>query len=81
MAFVAGMATTSSFGMVKLQSIPSISAKGKTGLKLMSVRARAGSFKTGGAGVLERPSLDQSEFDPSSQVLEGTLQFLVFLFN
>ncbi|KAB2062303.1 hypothetical protein ES319_A10G144600v1 [Gossypium barbadense] len=71
MAFVAGMETTSSFGMVKLHSIPSVSAKGKTGLKLMSVKVRADSFKTGGAGVLERPSFDQSQFDPSSQALEG----------
>ncbi|PPS10561.1 hypothetical protein GOBAR_AA10084 [Gossypium barbadense] len=65
-----GMETTSSFGMVKLHSIPSVSAKGKTGLKLMSVKVRADSFKTGGAGVLERPSFDQSQFDPSSQALE-----------
>lgn len=40
------------------------------GLKVMSVKARFGSSK-GGAGVLERPSFDQSQFDPSTQVLEG----------
>lgn len=35
------------------------------------VEARFGSFKTGGAGVLDKPALDQSQFDPSPQVLEG----------
>ncbi|KAJ6903348.1 hypothetical protein NC651_020752 [Populus alba x Populus x berolinensis] len=29
------------------------------------------SFTKGGPGVLERPTFDQSQFDPSSQVLEG----------
>lgn len=35
------------------------------------VEARFGTFKTGGAGVLEKPGFDQSQFDPSTQVLEG----------
>ncbi|KAG9442321.1 hypothetical protein H6P81_018175 [Aristolochia fimbriata] len=36
----------------------------------VSATARFGSLK-GGAGVLERPSFDQSQFDPSTQVQEG----------
>ncbi|ESR50733.1 hypothetical protein CICLE_v10032846mg [Citrus x clementina] len=35
------------------------------------VEARFGTFKTGGAGVIEKPGFDQSQFDPSTQVLEG----------
>ncbi|XP_076894997.1 ATP-dependent Clp protease adapter protein CLPS2, chloroplastic-like [Bidens hawaiensis] len=35
-----------------------------------SLKARFGSSK-GGAGVLERPSFDQSQFDPATQVQEG----------
>lgn len=35
------------------------------------VEARFGTFKTGGAGVIEKPAFDQSQFDPSTQVLEG----------
>ncbi|XP_071695603.1 ATP-dependent Clp protease adapter protein CLPS2, chloroplastic-like [Rutidosis leptorrhynchoides] len=37
-----------------------------------SSKARFGSsFSRGGANVLERPSFDQSQFDPATQVLEG----------
>ncbi|KAK6266149.1 hypothetical protein QUC31_016986 [Theobroma cacao] len=82
MAVVAGTATTSSFTLVKLQHLPSAptwrksgvgkqNPGGKLGSKFMGVKAKFGSFKSGGAGVLERPSLDQSQFDPSTQVLEG----------
>ncbi|KAE8688381.1 putative gluconokinase-like [Hibiscus syriacus] len=78
MAIVAGLATTSSFAMVKFERNPSAPTTGKLnpaaakmGSKLVAVEARFGSFKTGGAGVLERPSFDQSQFDPSTQVLEG----------
>ena len=39
------------------------------------VEARFGTFKTGGAGVLEKPGFDQSQFDPSTQVLEGKIIF------
>ncbi|KAJ4710360.1 ATP-dependent Clp protease adapter protein ClpS [Melia azedarach] len=35
------------------------------------VVSRFGSFKSGGAGVLEKPAFDQSQFDPFTQVLEG----------
>ena len=31
-------------------------------------------------GVLERPSFDQSQFDPSTQVLEGQIQLLFSCF-
>lgn len=41
-----------------------------------SVKARFGSSK-GGASVLERPSFDQSQFDPATQVQEG----FVFVFQ
>ncbi|XWS35246.1 hypothetical protein CRYUN_Cryun21dG0109500 [Craigia yunnanensis] len=82
MAVVAGTATTSFFTPVKLQRTSSAPISrtfwagnqnpgGKMGLKFMGVKARFGSFKSGGAGVLERPSFDQSQFDPSTQVLEG----------
>ncbi|OMO88193.1 Adaptor protein ClpS, core [Corchorus capsularis] len=82
MAVVAGTATTSSFTLVKLQRPPSPptwrkiwagmgNPGGRMGSKLMGVKARFGSFKTGGAGVLERPNLDLSQFDPSTKVLEG----------
>ncbi|GAV75538.1 hypothetical protein CFOL_v3_19017 [Cephalotus follicularis] len=37
---------------------------------MSSAKARFGSSK-GGAGVLERPTFDQSQFDPTTQVLEG----------
>lgn len=37
------------------------------------VVSRFGSFKSGGAGVLEKPAFDQSQFDPFTQVLEGIL--------
>ncbi|KAI3694098.1 hypothetical protein L1987_77058 [Smallanthus sonchifolius] len=36
-----------------------------------SFKARSGSSKGGGASVLERPSFDQSQFDPATQVQEG----------
>uniref|UniRef100_A0A2P2JB41 Uncharacterized protein LOC105123660 isoform X1 n=1 Tax=Rhizophora mucronata TaxID=61149 RepID=A0A2P2JB41_RHIMU len=42
-----------------------VAAKGRR------ISVKASSSKTGGAGVLERPTFDQSYFDPSSQVLEG----------
>ncbi|XVF84483.1 hypothetical protein PTKIN_Ptkin17bG0040600 [Pterospermum kingtungense] len=82
MAFVAGTATTSSFALLKLQissSAPAprkfwggkLNPRGKMGPKAMAVQARFGAFKSGGAGVLERPSLDQSQFEPTTQVLEG----------
>ncbi|XP_021898233.1 ATP-dependent Clp protease adapter protein CLPS1, chloroplastic-like [Carica papaya] len=49
---------------------------------VVSVRGRSGTSKfarvnanfvpsKGGAGILERPTFDQSQFDPSTQVLEG----------
>lgn len=47
----------------------------------MGVKAKFGSFKSGGAGVLERPSLDQSQFDPSAQVLEGKIRFFFLAFD
>ncbi|XWS13283.1 hypothetical protein CRYUN_Cryun36dG0024200 [Craigia yunnanensis] len=80
MTVVSGTAT---FALVKLQRIPSAPTSrkfwgekvnhpaGKMGSKFMVVKAGYGSFKSGGAGVLERPSFDQSQFDPSTQVLEG----------
>ena len=89
MAVVAGTAT---FAPVKLQRIPSAPTSrkfwggkvnhpaGKMGSKFMVVKARYGSFKSGGAGVLERPSFDQSQFDPSTQVLEGQIQLLFSFF-
>lgn len=40
----------------------------------MAVKARFGSSK-GGAGVLERPKFDQTQFDPSTQLQEGTFFF------
>lgn len=43
------------------------------------VEARFGTFKTGGAGVIEKPGFDQSQFDPSTQVLEGNLFSFFFL--
>ncbi|XP_004297765.1 PREDICTED: uncharacterized protein LOC101299180 [Fragaria vesca subsp. vesca] len=36
----------------------------------MAVKARFGSSR-GGAGVLERPKFDQTQFDPSTQLQEG----------
>ncbi|XVF37841.1 hypothetical protein REPUB_Repub20aG0045800 [Reevesia pubescens] len=80
MAVVAGTGTMWLLPLVKLQRIPAAPSLrklwenqpgGKMGSKVMVVKARFGSFKTGGAGVLERPSFDQSQFDPSTQVLEG----------
>ncbi|XP_039050715.1 ATP-dependent Clp protease adapter protein CLPS2, chloroplastic-like [Hibiscus syriacus] len=84
MAVVAGLAMTSSFVMVNFERNPSAPTTGKLcgangthpsaekmGSRLTGVKAQFGSFKTGGAGVLERPSFDQSQFDPSTQVLEG----------
>ncbi|KAE8728591.1 hypothetical protein F3Y22_tig00004198pilonHSYRG00025 [Hibiscus syriacus] len=83
MAVVAGLAMTSSFVMVNFERNPSAPTTGKLcgangthpsaekmGSRLTGVKAQFGSFKTGGAGVLERPSFDQSQFDPSTQVLE-----------
>ncbi|KAK8663367.1 hypothetical protein V6N13_083189 [Hibiscus sabdariffa] len=81
MAIVPGFATTSPFALVKFQgniSAPTTEnvwvwgAKENHGAtKLMGVKATFASFKTGGAAILERPTLDQSQFDPSTQVLEG----------
>ncbi|KAL4387124.1 hypothetical protein GQ457_09G015440 [Hibiscus cannabinus] len=81
MAIVPGFATTSPFALVKFQgntSAPTAEnvwvwgAKENHGApKLMGVKATFASFKTGGAAILERPTLDQSQFDPSTQVLEG----------
>ncbi|KAL4291639.1 hypothetical protein GQ457_14G000150 [Hibiscus cannabinus] len=86
MAVVAGLPTTMSFALVKFERNPSAPTTGKLwgargthphpaaakmGSKALGVKARFASFKTGGAGVLERPSFDQSQFDPSTQVLEG----------
>ncbi|XP_022761773.1 uncharacterized protein LOC111307798 [Durio zibethinus] len=82
MAVVAGTATTASLTLVKLQCLPSAPSLrkfwggsehpgGKLGVKFMGVKARFGSFESGGAAVLERPSFDQSQFEPSTQVLEG----------
>ncbi|XVE81173.1 hypothetical protein DITRI_Ditri15bG0041500 [Diplodiscus trichospermus] len=83
MAVVAGTAAMSSVALMKLQGVPLAPTSrkiwvgkenhpaGKMGSKFMGVKARFGSFKSGGAGVLERPSFDQSQFDPSTQVLEG----------
>ena len=44
------------------------------------VEARFGTFKTGGAGVIEKPAFDQSQFDPSTQVLEGKFIFFFSFF-
>ncbi|KAF5750020.1 hypothetical protein HS088_TW03G00349 [Tripterygium wilfordii] len=52
------------------QNMVSTAAKGWVVCQSVSVNARFGSSK-GGAGVLERPTFDQSQFDPSTQVLEG----------
>ncbi|KAJ7954496.1 ATP-dependent Clp protease adapter protein ClpS [Quillaja saponaria] len=46
----------------------------------MSVNARFGSSK-GGAGLLERPSLDQTQFDPATQVQEGGDSYRVLLID
>lgn len=37
----------------------------------VGVKSRFGSLRGGGGAVLERPSFDQSQFDPSTQVQEG----------
>ncbi|XWS09277.1 hypothetical protein CRYUN_Cryun40dG0072100 [Craigia yunnanensis] len=84
MVVVARTSTMSSFPLVKLQRIPSAPTSrkfwgggkenhpaGKMGSKFMGVEARFGSFMTDGAGVLERPSFNLSNFDRSTQVLEG----------
>ncbi|KAE8658783.1 Detected protein of unknown function [Hibiscus syriacus] len=95
MAVVAGLATTTSFVTVKFECNPWAPTTGKLwgangthhplaakmGSKLTGVKARFGSFKTGGAGVLERPSFDQSQFDPSTQVLEGRFDFSCSCFS
>ncbi|KAI3501953.1 hypothetical protein L1887_29982 [Cichorium endivia] len=47
-------------------SISSVSVSNSNG----SIKARFGSSR-GGAGVLERPSFDQTQFDPATQVQEG----------
>lgn len=51
-------------------SISSVSVSNSNG----SIKARFGSSR-GGAGVLERPSFDQSQFDPATQVQEGSISF------
>ncbi|GMI71934.1 hypothetical protein HRI_000862700 [Hibiscus trionum] len=91
MAVVPGFVTTSPFALVKFQHSPAahttenllgakeIHRAAKMGTEVMGVKERFGSFKTSGAGVLERPIFDQSQFDPSTQVLEGRVRFLVFL--
>ncbi|XP_021719868.1 uncharacterized protein LOC110687518 isoform X1 [Chenopodium quinoa] len=37
----------------------------------VGVKSRFGSLRGGGGAVLDRPSFDQSQFDPSTQVQEG----------
>ncbi|KAF5747489.1 hypothetical protein HS088_TW05G00210 [Tripterygium wilfordii] len=72
-------ALTTSFLPTRIRhlQLPSVSSsqrqnmpKGWAVCQSVSVNARFGSSK-GGAGVLERPTFDQSQFDPSTQVLEG----------
>ncbi|XP_022761772.1 ATP-dependent Clp protease adapter protein CLPS1, chloroplastic-like [Durio zibethinus] len=83
MAVVAGTVATSSWTLVKSQRLPSAPSLrkfcggneshpgGKMVMKFMGMKARFGSFTSGGAGVLERPGFDQSQFEPSTKVLEG----------
>lgn len=84
------MATTAtaSFSLTKIVSFPPSSPSRcscskilavKEGRGGMAVKARFGSSK-GGAGVLERPKFDQTQFDPSTQLQEGTFFFFqIFL--
>lgn len=46
----------------------------KEGRGGMAVKGRFGSSK-GGAGVLERPKFDQTQFDPCTQLEEGTKSY------
>lgn len=75
------MATTAtaSFSLAKIAGFPPPSPPRcscskilavKEGRGGMGVKARFGSSK-GGAGVLERPKFDQTQFDPSTQLQEG----------
>ncbi|KAK9935708.1 hypothetical protein M0R45_022796 [Rubus argutus] len=75
------MATTAtaSFSLAKIAGFPPSSPPRcscskilavKEGRGGMAVKARFGSSK-GGAGVLERPKFDQTQFDPSTQLQEG----------
>ena len=42
-------------------------------------KSRLSSLRSGGSVVLERPSFDQSQFDPSPQVEQGNLGFSPFI--
>ncbi|CAB4295948.1 unnamed protein product [Prunus armeniaca] len=85
MAVTGGTTTTSSFSLTKIVGFPpppspSRSCSRILGVKEgqerwrggngMAVKARFGSSK-GGAGVLERPKFDQSQFDPATQLEQG----------
>lgn len=74
---------TASFSLTKIVSFPPSSPSrcscskilaAKEGRGGIAVKARFGSSK-GGAGVLERPKFDQTQFDPCTQLEEGTFFF------
>ncbi|KAL8139936.1 hypothetical protein V2J09_005957 [Rumex salicifolius] len=83
MASAIGMAGTTSFLALQHVQFPlrrgtetnvSIGrGRGRKFLAVASMTMAKGSlgFSRGGAGVLERPSFDQSQFEPSTQVQEG----------
>eukprot|EP00258_Populus_trichocarpa_P009370 XP_002315814.2 uncharacterized protein LOC7459064 isoform X1 [Populus trichocarpa] len=77
-------ASTTRFSSTKQQSvhfnsmdgpIPTHSTRAnfpqKRAIAMSTNLAVKASFTKGGTGVLERPTFDQSQFDPSSQALEG----------
>lgn len=57
--------------MMKMKMKMKMVASSNKSKNCLFVEARFGSFETGGAGVIEKPAFDQSQFDPSTQVLEG----------
>ncbi|KAK9188319.1 hypothetical protein WN944_019720 [Citrus x changshan-huyou] len=56
---------------MKMKMKMKMAASNSKSKNCLFVQARFGTFKTGGAGVIEKPAFDQSQFDPSTQVLEG----------
>lgn len=91
MAVTGGTTTTSSFSLTKIVGFPPPPSPSRScsmilGVKEgqerwgggngMAVKARFGSSK-GGAGVLERPKFDQSQFDPATQLEQGTY-FIIY---
>ncbi|KAI4357088.1 hypothetical protein L6164_001059 [Bauhinia variegata] len=60
--------TRNSAGPKRIRQARSVGSSGRTAT--ISVNARLGSSR-GGAGLLERPSLDQSQFEPLTQVQKG----------